>query len=463
MLRTKIGAEHADPTLLMQDDISSLESQIKSLLERSTGTVAKLDGQISKLDEHLSKSSATKRRKARTPAPPHVLAPAAKGAGTQHSHPFNKWLVCVAGSDSSRAAESNLLTSNRPLTLDEISFSSPAARSRKLPQRVSSLSARRDGPATVRNDDATGTRAFKLASSPGNRMADYSFHAPSAVSSQSPWLEPRTRVHSTAGHRSPNGSKQGRDGLKVQSEQPSPFCAVEFARDRQMTPATDEDLAMKLEARMEAKLRSMFESVSNEINDHSASKRDLEMLQEQVTRLREEVVTAKSDVAVALKECRAARVAFASEHWSVKKIFEQLESLRKKHQQEVLELEQRVLTAAKEAVSCGDTKRVHGTTPTGYGSASSEMREAVTRLEVAVAALQREVSETSEATSQSEASSAALKALVEELFEKCDAVQHATIAGAESLEKKILERCHEADEAIARISKDMRKTSAKVL
>ena len=94
---------------------SSLESQIKSLLERSSGTVKKLDCQISKLDQHLLKTSSAKRNKRRDAGP----SLAAKAA----AHPFNKWLVCIAGSDSSRAAESDPL--NRPLTFDEVSMASP--------------------------------------------------------------------------------------------------------------------------------------------------------------------------------------------------------------------------------------------------------------------------------------------------------------------------------------------------
>ena len=494
-------------------NISSLESQIKSLLERSTGTVAKLDGQISKLDEHLSKSSAVKRRKSRTAASA-VRAVTSTNAlsGLNGAHPFNKWLVCIAGSDSSRAAESEMTERTHPLTLEEISCVSPKSFSRKVPNHTGRTGPQLTGKdRNVRRHTGAGRRqpeniegydvefphmvpeqgrdgvARELASSPGTRVPDYSFHAPSALSSFSP-IAPRTQ--------SPLACEQNfcRNPI-VEARQPtrsnqvdsfkSPHQHASGAWAGKHVTVEAEDLH-RLEVRMEEKLRAMFQSVSNEVTVHFASKRDIDTLSGQLTRLREEVVVTKSDVAVALKECRAARVAFASEHWSVKKMLEQLEDMKRKHRQELLELEQRVLAAR----SSSPTEQVsHFSKGTGAGRSppGSSMYEQVTRLEIAVSSLDKQVAESTSMVNENASSAAALRSLVEEVFEKCDTVQQATNReinrfqeealkrnrdvqekyeqlrlGYEASETKIIARCSETDENVARVCKDTRKYTSKV-
>jgi len=481
---------HAEKENVEHDvNISSLEIQIKHLLERSSGTVAKLDGQISKLDEQLTKNSASKRRRPRTPATARVVPSARSSAAGRErdAHPFNKWLVCIAGEDSSRAAESDPLHVTRPLTLDEISIGSPNGHNRKLPLSFQLATTRGKGERIATTPEQESDKAVReLASSPGARMPDYSFHAPSALSSRSPFSEERMQrlpVHA----RSPDlafspigrGKREERqDRVATSPAQPG------SARESRPNGVDEEDLR-KMEERMEAKLRSMIQSLSSEVSAHSAhsaSKRDVEILQSQVTRLKEEVVAAKSDVAVALKECRAARVAFASEHWSVKKLLEHFESFKKKHREDLLKLEQRASGAPK-----GSGKDQLASKASADEAHDGSARESVKHLELAVATLERQMTETAALANESTSSVSALKSLVEEVFEKCDAVQQTVSTGLahcqdeavkqeqgliarceelergmESLDRKLTTRHSEADDSHARLCKDFHKTVSKV-
>jgi hypothetical protein len=481
------GNENAEHNV----NVASLESQIKNLLERSSSTVTKLDSQISKLDEQLSKNSATKRRKPRSPASARVIPSAgAFAAASRGAHPFNKWLVCIAGEDSSRAAESDPLHVTRPLTLDEISIVSPNFRARKLPengsggrraaqQHAAELEMRERIPTT--SERGRNKAVGELASSPGARMPDYSFHAPSALSSRSPFSEPRGQSQS-ARCRSPDlsaspirGRREDRqDRIEASHAQPS-------SADEGRPGTVNEGDLRRIEERLEGKLQRMFQTLSSEVTAHSASfasKRDVEMLQSQVTQLREEMVATKSDVVVALNECRAARVAFASEHWSVKKLLEQFESFKKTHREDLLMLEQRADNAPKESGSHQQPRK-----SSVDHSQDGNTREGVKNLESALATLERQMSETAALTSESSSSASTLKVLMEEMFFKCDVAQQTVsrdlaryqeealkreqgiVTRCEELERglqKLTCRHSEADDNYARLSKDLRKTISKV-
>jgi hypothetical protein len=478
------GNENAEHNV----NIASLESQIKNLLERSSSTVTKLDSQISKLDEQLSKNSATKRRKPRSPASVRVI-PGAFSAASRGAHPFNKWLVCIAGEDSSRASESDPLHVTRPLTLDEMSIVSPNFRTRKPPengsgwaahQHAAELEMRERNPTT--SERGRNKAVGELASSPGARMPDYSFRAPSALSSRSPFSELRGQSQS-ARCRSPDlsvspiecGRREHRQD-RIEASHAKPSSAGEGR------PGTvNEGDLRRIEERLEDKLKRMFKTLSSEVSAHSASfvsKRDVEMLQSQVTQLREEMVATKSDVAVALNECRAARVAFASEHWSVKKLLEQFESFKKKHQEDLLKVEQRADNAPKGRGSHQQARK-----SSVDHSQDGNSREGVKHLESAMATLERQMSETAALTSESSSSASALKVLMEEMFDKCDSVQQTVsrdlaryqeealkreqgvVARCEELERglqKFTRRHSEADDSHARLSKDLHKTISKV-
>jgi hypothetical protein len=198
------------------------------------------------------------------------------------------------------------------------------------------------------------------------------------------------------------------------------------------------------------------------------------MLQSQVTQLREEMVATKSDVAVALSECRAARVAFASEHWSVERLLEQFESFKKKHQEDLLKVEQRADNAPKGSGSHQQARK-----SSVDHSQDGNSREGVKHLESAVATLERQMSGTAALTSESSSSASALKVLMEDMFDKCDSVQQTVsrdlaryqeealkreqgvVARCEELERA-LQKFTEADDSHARFSKDLRKTISKV-
>ena len=481
------GNENAENNV----NIASLESQIKNLLERSSSTVTKLDSQISKLDEQLSKNSATKRRKPRSPASVRVIPSAgAFSAASRGAHPFNKWLVCIAGEDSSRAAESDPLHITRPLTLDEMSIVSPNFRTRKLPENGSGRAVHQHAaergmreriPTT--SERGRNKAVGELASSPGARMPDYSFLAPSALSSRSPFSEPRGQNQS-ARCRSPDLSvspiererrEDRQDRIKASHAQPS------SAGEGRPGTVNEGDLG-KIEERLDGKLKRMFQILSSEVSANSASfasKRDVEMLQSQVTQLREEMVATKSDVVVALSECRAARVAFASEHWSVKKLLEQFESFKKKHQEDLLKLEQIADNAPKGSGSHQQARKAS----VDHSQDGNNSREGVKHLESAVATLERQMSETAALTSESSSSASARKVLVEEMFDKCDRVQQTVsrdlaryqeealrreqgvVARCEELDRglqKFTCRHSEAEDSHARLSKDLNKTISKV-
>jgi len=501
-----------------------------------SGTVAKLDGQISKLDEHLSKSSATKRRKPRTPG----VALAEK----DNTHPFNKWLGCIQGSDSSRAktlnfaAESDSLNFPNPLTLDKIIVGSPSLTQRRdeaarrvctkaphstthataicmrsveresqrrgeaapFPHRAHTAREKCEAGSNTRGDDGVAGRD-------GHRVPDLSFHVPAALSlhvpssfsSLSSWTQSRAHSPAHLRIRSPNFSASPVQGA---TDDDSPARdkragilpgALLYASDHEEIPdGLDQADLRRLEDRMEAKVRSMLQAVSSQVQVHSASKSDLET---QVSRLREEMAATKCDVKVALKECRAARVAFASEHWSVKKLLEQLEDLKQFQRQELLELEQRlngapvgvVLPASSSDGTVGD-----GTCPDAVPKSQerldSSSRQDVTRLEALVATLQRQVLETDAAASEGSSCATALKALVQEVYEKCDAVQqsaskdladhkeeslrcqHTLLTrcdsverSAEAVEKKMSLYHLEVDENVGRVHKQLINVSTKVL
>ena len=416
---------------------SSLESQIKSLLERSNGTVKKLDGQISKLDEHLSKTSSAKRNKGRD-AGPSLAAQAA-------AHPFNKWLVCIAGSDSSRAAESDPL--NRPLTFDEAPQS---------PQRSSS--ARRDSlrPPGSRRD---------LASSPCHRSQTFPSRGPSAFRTLSPhcfaWADSPLQSSGAQAEQAPRT-------ITKTSRLSPPSTAKNGKADFEV------DDVQRLEERMEAKLHTMLQAATAKLAADAASKLDVEMLQVQCARLKEDQEATRADVAIALKECRAARAAFASEHWSAKKILQQAEQLKQGQEFD-----------AREHDACGpaipeqrrwsvsdDTEDLHasqqplktedGLKEDGRERVTPRQKSSPTRVQVLCRVSTTDVS--------------ALRGLVEEVIEKCDALQQGTAREAARLQddcarrdKSISARCEQlerglqgTDKSIALIHADVDKNSARM-
>jgi hypothetical protein len=526
------------------ENIATLEGQIKSLLERSSGTVARLDNQISKLDQHLSKKSASKRRggKARTPATTNSVLGIPPVAGD--ANPFNKWLVCIAGSDSSRAAESDPLSITRPLTLDEMQMTSPPDRCGSLLQPRKAVCAQPKGDTQAsyrmadlvpqaagsvvwpgqnretadeqgasasaktargfsRNGDEVGrddkeelnvdgrSSRHDLASMPGQRAPDLSFHAATGLSFHMHDAGGFASIHSPPERsRSPNFSnileaspvqQAGHEGKISHPSDAQLYTSNFFRKDKR--DAIDEDDLRRLEERMEAKIHAFLDSVR--VGTTASSNNDVEALQQQVLRLREEVANTKSDVAVALKECRAARVAFASEHWSVKKLLEQLEDLKQTQRQDILDLQKRVEPISRAAFHA----EASPSSPLGKKSEQLLINTCatVTRLDAAVLTLQRQGTECAAAATESKASTTALRSLVQEMFEKSDAVQQASARdlaqhlddslvrekrmlkrfeeleqGFAGLEKRISSHYLETDEAVARTAKETRKACSKV-
>jgi hypothetical protein len=167
-------------------------------------------------------------------------------------------------------------------------------------------------------------------------------------------------------------------------------------------------------------------------------------------------------------------------------MLEQLEDMKRKHHQELLELEQRVL-ASRSSSPTEQVSHISMGTDVGRSPPGSSVYEQVTRLEIAVASLDKQVSESTSMVNQNASSAAALRSLVEEVFEKCDTVQEATNRefsryqeeemkrnrdvqekyeqlrlGYQASETKIIARCSETDENVARVSKDTRKYTSKV-
>jgi len=443
-----------------EEKISSLESQIKALLDRSCGSLSKLDGQIHKLDEHLSRSSASKRRKSRSPP---IALFSADLARRNCSNPFDKILGYIAGSDSSRV---DALTFAQPLTLDEITTVSPV-HNRRL-GLAACRDACRDPTHQLKSEKGMGqggSTGPQLASLPGNRMPEISFHPPPAISSLSPFTEPRTQGSPwlCEDHRnlfSPVLEENSRKGRQEST------ASVSKAGERRRGGVDEDDLRLleeRMEQRIEAKVRDMLQSMS----ERCVSRRDLELLQGQVTRLREEMLENKA-------ECRALRVAIASEHLSVKGVLEKMEGI--KQEQPKLETEQNMATSGnKYKTEVEALVQIN----------NNGLQVAVTTLERQMADMAVVTAEHDSSFAEHDSSIAALRSLIDQVFEKCDALQKTAsrdFAGedlclvksiimarcekvehrTEALERIIASQCLDSDASAARASKDVREVCVKV-
>lgn len=458
---SRLGQDVEKENVDREEKISSLESQIKALLDRSCGSLSKLDGQIHKLDEHLSRSSASKRRKSRSPP---IALFSADLARRNCSNPFDKILGYIAGSDSSRV---DALTFAQPLTLDEITTVSPV-HNRRL-GLAACRDACRDPTHQLKSEKGMGqggSAGPQLASLPGNRMPEISFHPPSALSSLSPFTEPRTQGSPwlCEDHRnlfSPVLEENSRKGRQEST------ASVSKAGERRRGEVDEDDLRLleeRMEQRIEAKFRDMLQSMS----ERCVSRRDLELLQGQVTRLREEMLENKA-------ECRALRVAIASEHLSVKGVLEKMEGI--KQEQQKLETEQNMANAT--------SGKKYKTEVEALIQINSGLQVAVTALERQMADIAVVTAEHDSSFAEADSSIAALRSLIDQVFEKCDALQKTTsrdFAGedlcfvksiimarcekvehrTEALERIIASHCLESDASAVRVSQDVREVCFKV-
>ena len=381
-------------SLCCDRSIAVLEAEIAKRLERSSGTVAALDGRISKLDQQLLSAASRTRRQPRTP---HRLTNPRKAVDDARSscsaagahpkpcsgaHPFNDWLASITRSDYLRTNESHPLSiaTNHQPGQCRISSQEPisAAQSFKCKKRTWNLEAmsktsnackvheREFDPGTgsisaanvcgvEMSDPCTEVLAPDLASWPGQRADDFSFHAPdltrtSHFSSSAPGPEDsqllsdsRVTVASTQSAVASLGSPKvaankctpaspGREMQSAIELHHGGECGNENLRN--LVPDDPSNLQEKY---VDSKFSEMQAMVRQSIREHSTSQQQtMSSVLERVARLEEEVKTARSEATKAHQECRLVRAAFAGQLRSVKAIKQQREDFEQTQRGELL-------------------------------------------------------------------------------------------------------------------------------